>query len=141
MSSVEFIAHIRASDGAEQRLVDHLKEVQALAEEIGQKIGLPHVTGLAGMLHDMGGKFSHAFQEYIREAAANPENPPKRGEVWTILRQGGQIFTGAFSSRGGSHYIYFNRVCGQCHFHTSWAIIRYGRRRGGAIAFYEEMGS
>lgn len=80
MSSVEFIAHIRASDGAEQRLVDHLKEVQALAEKIGQKIGLPHVTGLAGMLHDMG-KFSHAFQEYIREAAANPENPPKRGSV------------------------------------------------------------
>lgn len=80
MSSENFIAHIRTSDGAEQRLVDHLKEVQALAEEIGQKIGLPHVTGLAGMLHDMG-KFSQAFQGYIREAAANPANPPKRGSV------------------------------------------------------------
>ena len=80
MSSEDFIAHIRTSDGAEQRLVDHLKEVQALAEEIGQKIGLPHVTGLAGMLHDMG-KFSQAFQGYIREAAANPANPPKRGNV------------------------------------------------------------
>ncbi|WP_342443401.1 CRISPR-associated helicase Cas3' [Lysinibacillus sp. FSL K6-0075] len=80
MSSEDFIAHIRTSDGAEQRLVDHLKEVQALAEEIGQKIGLPHVTGLAGMLHDMG-KFSQAFQGYIREAAANPANPPKRGSV------------------------------------------------------------
>ncbi|WP_427110714.1 CRISPR-associated helicase Cas3' [Lysinibacillus xylanilyticus] len=76
----DYIAHIRTSDGAEQLLVDHLKEVQYIAEEIGQKIGLKHVTGLAGMLHDMG-KFSDAFQEYIREAVANPSNPPKRGSV------------------------------------------------------------
>ncbi|MGE7090641.1 CRISPR-associated helicase Cas3' [Lysinibacillus sp. NPDC048646] len=76
----EFIAHIRTSDGAEQLLVEHLKEVQHIAEEIGEKIGLKHVTGLAGMLHDMG-KFSDAFQEYIREAVANPDDPPKRGSV------------------------------------------------------------
>lgn len=101
MSSVEFIAHIRASDGAEQRLVDHLKEVQALAEEIGQKIGLPHVTGLAGMLHDMGGKFSHAFQEYIREAAANPENPPKRGGSVDHSTAGGGKFLLEHFHQGG----------------------------------------
>jgi len=80
LSVKDFIAHIRTSDGAEQLLVDHLKEVQYIAEKIGQKIGLKHVTGLAGMLHDMG-KFSDAFQEYIRDAVANPDDPPKRGSV------------------------------------------------------------
>ncbi|MFB7157687.1 CRISPR-associated helicase Cas3' [Lysinibacillus sp. NPDC056232] len=80
MAVKDFIAHIRTSDGAEQLLVDHLKEVQYIAENIGQKIGLKHVTGLAGMLHDMG-KFSEAFQEYIRDAVANPSDPPKRGSV------------------------------------------------------------
>jgi len=75
-----FIAHVRSTDGEEQLLVDHLKEVQAIAEKIGQKIGLTHVTGLAGMLHDMG-KFSDAFQNYIRDAIANPDEPPKRGSV------------------------------------------------------------
>ncbi len=80
MAVKDYIAHIRTCDGAEQLLVDHLKEVQYISEEIGQKIGLKHVTGLAGMLHDMG-KFSDAFQQYIREAVANPSNPPKRGSV------------------------------------------------------------
>lgn len=78
--SKKFIAHVRLIDKVEQLLVDHLKEVQWIAEEIGEKIGLKHVTGLAGMLHDMG-KFSDAFQDYIREAVANPDAPPKRGSV------------------------------------------------------------
>lgn len=75
-----YIAHIRASDGAEQLLVDHLKEVQEICENIGEKLGIPHVTGLAGMLHDLG-KFSDEFQDYLCEAYANPLNPPKRGSV------------------------------------------------------------
>lgn len=77
---MDFIAHIRANDGENQLLKIHLKEVQLLAEKIGEKLGIPHVTGLAGMLHDMG-KYSNAFQEYLREAYNNPNNPPKRGSV------------------------------------------------------------
>lgn len=77
---MEYIAHIRHSDGEVQLLTEHLKEVQSIAETIGSKIGIPHVTGLAGMLHDMG-KFSDAFQEYIRQAYENPTAPPKRGSV------------------------------------------------------------
>ena len=80
MKNLQNIAHIRANDGTEQLLVDHLKEVQEIAESIGEKLGIPHVTGLAGMLHDMG-KFSDEFQSYLREAYANPLNPPKRGSV------------------------------------------------------------
>ena len=79
MQNQQFFAHIRG-DGAEQLLVDHLKEVQGIAENIGEKLGIPHVTGLAGMLHDMG-KYSDEFQNYLREAHANPLNPPKRGSV------------------------------------------------------------
>ena len=108
MSSEDFIAHIRTSDGAEQRLVDHLKEVQALAEEIGQKIGLPHVTGLAGMLHDMG-KFSRRFRDIFVKRLPIPLIH-QNGVVWIVLRQG-QIFTETFSPRR-YRCIYFNGICG-----------------------------
>ncbi|WP_421663558.1 CRISPR-associated helicase Cas3' [Lysinibacillus telephonicus] len=77
---MDFIAHIRVNDGEQQLLKIHLKEVQELAEKIGEKLGIPHVTGLAGMLHDMG-KYSNEFQEYLSEAYNNPNNPPKRGSV------------------------------------------------------------
>lgn len=75
-----FIAHIRQLDGEQQLLEDHLKETQYLAEKFGEKIGISHMTGLAGMLHDMG-KYSDAFQLYLREAIENPDSPPKRGSV------------------------------------------------------------
>lgn len=77
---MDFIAHIRGSDGEYQFLKDHLKEVMKIAEEIGGKLGISHVSGLAGMLHDMG-KYSDEFQLYLREAYNNPDNPPKRGSV------------------------------------------------------------
>ena len=75
-----YIAHIRESDDEQQLLKNHLKETQAIAEKVGEKIGIPHITGLAGMLHDMG-KYSDEFQEYIRKAVEDPTNPPKRGSV------------------------------------------------------------
>lgn len=75
-----FIAHIRESDKQIQSVEEHLLGVKALAETIGDKIGVKHIAGLAGMLHDMG-KFTHQFKNYIIEAVQNPENPPKRGSV------------------------------------------------------------
>lgn len=77
---MEFIAHIRRTDFQKQLLSDHLKAVQKLAEQYGAKIGIPHITGLAGMFHDMG-KYSDAFQQYLKEAINNPDAPPKRGSV------------------------------------------------------------
>lgn len=74
------IAHIRKEDGAEQSVKDHLLEVRAICEEIGRKFQMPSVFGLAGLLHDVG-KYSDAFQIYLREAVANPDQPPKRGSV------------------------------------------------------------
>lgn len=80
MTLQHYIAHIREIDGEQQLLKVHLKETQEIAEKIGEKLGIPHITGLAGMLHDMG-KYSDEFQEYINEAFHNPSNPPKRGSV------------------------------------------------------------
>ncbi|WP_010174191.1 CRISPR-associated helicase/endonuclease Cas3 [Bacillus coahuilensis] len=75
-----YIAHIRESDGEIQTVRNHLVEVKELAENMGEKLGVKHIAGLAGMLHDVG-KYSGEFQNYIIEAVENPENPPKRGSV------------------------------------------------------------
>lgn len=75
-----YVAHIRKTDDTVQLLKTHLLEVKALCERNGEKLGMPAVFGLAGLLHDFG-KFSDDFQTYIREAVANPEKPPKRGSV------------------------------------------------------------
>jgi CRISPR-associated endonuclease/helicase Cas3 len=77
---MEFIAHIRQSDNQFQTVEQHLLEVKGLAECFGDKIGIKRITGLAGMLHDMG-KFTQEFQDYILKAVNNPDNPPKRGSV------------------------------------------------------------
>ncbi|WP_106768729.1 CRISPR-associated helicase/endonuclease Cas3 [Paenibacillus faecalis] len=75
-----YIAHIRESDGQRQSVEEHLLEVRALAESYGEPIGVKHITGLAGMLHDMG-KFTEEFKNYILQAVENPDDPPKRGSV------------------------------------------------------------
>ncbi|UII54168.1 CRISPR-associated helicase Cas3' [Cytobacillus spongiae] len=77
---MSYIAHIRGSDRQIQTVEQHLIEVKELAEMYGEKIGVKHLAGLAGMLHDLG-KYTDEFREYIIEAVANPDTPPKRGSV------------------------------------------------------------
>ncbi|GKS13111.1 CRISPR-associated helicase/endonuclease Cas3 [Paenibacillus chitinolyticus] len=77
---MKFIAHIRESDGEHQSVEEHLLGVQKLAESYGEGIGIKHIVGLAGLLHDLG-KYAIAFQEYLLKAVSNPEAPPKRGSV------------------------------------------------------------
>ncbi|WP_337017840.1 CRISPR-associated helicase Cas3' [Oceanobacillus massiliensis] len=74
------IAHIREIDSKIQTVKEHLLEVRDLAESYGEKIGIKHVTGLAGLLHDLG-KYTFEFRTYILDAVNNPEAPPKRGSV------------------------------------------------------------
>ncbi|WP_461244076.1 CRISPR-associated helicase Cas3' [Secundilactobacillus muriivasis] len=64
---MNYIAHIGRDDDRTQSLSEHLITVRTMCEEWGQTIGLEHVCGLAGLLHDMG-KFSDDFQQYIRRA-------------------------------------------------------------------------
>lgn len=75
-----YIAHIRESDSQVQTVEEHLLGVKELAETYGEKIGIKHLAGLAGMLHDMG-KYTNEFKEYILEAVNNPTSSPKRGSV------------------------------------------------------------
>lgn len=73
----KFVAHKSLDDGVPvrwQSVKEHLVEVRNLAFEFGQDIGIPHVAGLAGWLHDAG-KYSRQFQNYI----VNGEG--KRGSV------------------------------------------------------------
>lgn len=77
---MNYIAHIRESDKKIQTVEEHLLEVKKLAEHFGEKIGVKHIAGLAGMLHDLG-KYTEEFRNYIIEAVNNPDSPPKRGSV------------------------------------------------------------
>jgi len=77
---LQSIAHIRQSDGRIQTVEEHSHSVRQIAEWIGDKIGVKHIAGLAGLLHDAG-KFSVKFVNYILTASRNPDNPPKRGSV------------------------------------------------------------
>lgn len=99
---MEYIAHIRESDDAKQFVVDHLLEVKKLCEDYGREIGISHVAGLAGVLHDAG-KYSSLFQEYLKQAVQNPENPPRRGEV-DHSTAGGKLLYNLFYSSPDARY-------------------------------------
>ncbi|MPL98965.1 hypothetical protein SDC9_45177 [bioreactor metagenome] len=77
---MESIAHIRRNDKKIQTVEQHLLEVKNLAESYGKEAKVSHITGLAGLLHDLG-KFTQEFSTYIKTASENPDNPPKRGSV------------------------------------------------------------
>ncbi|GIP22864.1 CRISPR-associated helicase Cas3' [Paenibacillus sp. J22TS3] len=77
---MEYIAHIRQKDKKIQTVKQHLEEVQRGCEHYGAKIGVRHLAGLAGLLHDLG-KNTGAFKSYIQEAVEHPEAPPRRGSV------------------------------------------------------------
>ena len=62
-----FAAHHRESDGSWQSLDSHLTGVAALAKTFAAKVGLEDVGELLGLLHDLG-KYSHAFQTYLKSA-------------------------------------------------------------------------
>lgn len=77
---MNYIAHIRESDKHIQTVEEHLLEVQRLSESYGDPIGAKHITGLAGMLHDLG-KYTDQFRDYLLKAVYEPESAPKRGSV------------------------------------------------------------
>ncbi|MNO31571.1 CRISPR-associated nuclease/helicase Cas3 [compost metagenome] len=98
-----YIAHVREHDKEIQPLKTHLLGVQRLAEQFGEKLGLKHVAGLAGLLHDLG-KYSDQFQEYIDIVAFHPELPqPKRGEV-DHSTAGGRLLFSLFHRTESSFY-------------------------------------
>lgn len=95
---MNYIAHIRECDSKIQTVEEHLLEVKDLAESYGEKLGVKYLTGLAGMLHDLG-KYTNEFREYILEAVNNPDSPPKRGSV-DHSTAGGKLLFEYFHSGG-----------------------------------------
>lgn len=75
-------AHSRASAPVEQwhRLEDHLRAVAERAEQFAAKFDSGRWGYYAGLWHDLG-KFSHAFQQMLREAAAEVESESPRARV------------------------------------------------------------
>lgn len=68
MDSVDktiYVAHTRATDSEIQTLETHLTEVGEIAARLASKIGAENAGYLIGLLHDFG-KYSHAFQTYIK---------------------------------------------------------------------------
>lgn len=66
---MSFIAHIRADEKREeQTLKAHLQNTAKYAADNLKDIGLYHTGYLAGLLHDIG-KYTQAYQKYIRDAA------------------------------------------------------------------------
>lgn len=82
---MEFIAHIRDKDKSIQTVKEHLLGVQNLTEEYGEPLNIKHITGLAGLLHDLG-KYTNEFKQYIQDVVYNPDTAPKRGGVSIIQR-------------------------------------------------------
>lgn len=99
---MNFIAHIRESDKTIQTVEEHLLAAKELAETYGEKLGVKHLTGLAGMLHDLG-KYSNEFREYILQAVNNPAAPPKRGSV-DHSTAGGKLLYELFHTDNISRY-------------------------------------
>jgi CRISPR-associated endonuclease/helicase Cas3 len=73
-SGVQFVAHFRGAGGPWQGLDEHLRSVSVWARRFAEKIGMPLLGELCGLLHDLG-KYSIAFQLYLKSAVGllNPD--------------------------------------------------------------------
>lgn len=67
MSTFNYLAHVRRSDKKQQSLETHLTETAAIAKLLAGKLDLDLSGELLGLMHDFG-KYSQAFQEYIKNA-------------------------------------------------------------------------
>lgn len=81
-----YIAHIR-EDGTVQTLEEHLNGTAKLAKQFAEKIGLASFGELCGLLHDVG-KYSRAFQEYIKPSDGKNETVDPDAEPDT---EGGKV--------------------------------------------------
>jgi CRISPR-associated endonuclease/helicase Cas3 len=66
----EYFARPMNARGAQQTVVEHLKETAQRARENADKFGAGQIAYLAGLLHDFG-KFGVLFQEVLRKRASH----------------------------------------------------------------------
>lgn len=72
---MEYIAHIRKRDKAEQTVSEHCVNVAHIAAEYGKLIGMRNILFAAGLYHDVG-KMTERFDKYIRAISTE-----KRGDI------------------------------------------------------------
>ena len=72
--TASYLAHVRSRDRGVQTLEAHLSDVGKLAAQFASKLEVGDAGRLLGLLHDFG-KYSHAFQNYIKSAQGilNPD--------------------------------------------------------------------
>lgn len=63
----KYLAHVSKSDGRQEQVMEHLLEVSKLTQQFASKLDLSLSGALIGLVHDLG-KYSNAFQQYIRAA-------------------------------------------------------------------------
>ena len=68
----EWFAHSRNSQGVRHDLVTHLSEVANLAALFAETFSAREPAYYAGLWHDVG-KFTEAFQHYLRDCEADPQ--------------------------------------------------------------------
>lgn len=75
----------------EQALKQHLQGAEILGKRYGQGVQLEKLTGLTCLLHDLG-KYSDAFQQYIRNSVYGTGEQLKRGSVTHAFAGGHFLF-------------------------------------------------
>ena len=85
-----YIAHIRESDGKEQTLSLHCRNVAALCSRGAEIVGLSKLARLIGLMHDMG-KATDEFADYLRAAlrddkANSPHHHAPTGAIYAYRR-------------------------------------------------------
>lgn len=85
-----YIAHIRESDGKEQTLSSHCRNVAALCSRGAEIVGLSKLAELIGLTHDMG-KATDEFGDYLRAAfrgdkANSPHHHAPTGAIYAYRR-------------------------------------------------------
>ena len=85
-----YIAHIRESDGREQLLSAHCRNVAALCSRGAEIAGLSRLAELIGLTHDMG-KATDEFADYLRAAlrddkANSPHHHAPTGAIYAYRR-------------------------------------------------------
>ena len=72
--NLNYIAHVRKSDGQPQSLQTHLTETAEIAKLLASKLDLDQAGELLGLMHDFG-KYSRKFQKYIHDETGlfNPD--------------------------------------------------------------------
>lgn len=85
-----YIAHIRESDGREQLLSAHCRNVAALCSRGAEIVGLSKLARLIGLMHDMG-KATDEFADYLRAAlrddkAKSPHHHAPTGAIYAYRR-------------------------------------------------------